>query len=359
MDYQKHYSLLIESRKQSPTESDYYEKHHILPRSLGGSDVPENIIQLTAREHYMAHRLLAKMHGGKMWFALWIMSNGAKPSSKRDHLVTPGQYEYARKMFSKRLSETHPFKGKKNVITSAFRGWDAKRIEYDWSTVNCIHSMIGFECYWRYRGHTWTQERRKPKAIVSLNKYFVAYGNRGDKNATASSIKWVWQHCESEQIVVGTLTYCEEKYGIQRGSAYNCTYGKCVTASGWLFLGPVSEEDVSREALDKIKAVASKYEGRSAANRKGVKFTDEHKQNISSSQKGKKLTLAHREKMSQAKRGKKLSREHREKLSKAGSGRPMPKSECSHCGKIGGVHVISRWHNDNCKKNPESSRYEG
>lgn len=359
MNYQRQYSLLIESRKKNPTESDYYEKHHILPRSLGGSDLPENIIQLTAREHYMAHRLLAKIHGGKMWFALWIMSNGAKPSSKRDHLVTPGQYEYARRMFAEKLSEFHPLKGKKNVFASAYMGWDAKRIQYDWSTVNRIHEAVGFECYWRYRGHTWTQERRKPKALFNLGKYFVAYGNRGEKSSSSSKIKWAWQHCETEQIVVGTLSYCDEKHGIARSSAYNCTYGIGAVASGWLFLGPVDSGDVSISALHKIKTFAKRYEGRSTTSRKGIKLTDEHKQKISNSQKGKKLTPEHIDKLAQAKRGKKLSKEHKEKLSRAGAGRPMPKSECRHCGKIGGVHVISRWHNDNCKKNPESSRYEG
>lgn len=82
MDYQKHYSLLIESRKQNPTESDYHEKHHILPRSLGGDDSKENLVKLTAREHFVAHLLLAKIHGGKMWAALAYMSRGDVKSAQ-------------------------------------------------------------------------------------------------------------------------------------------------------------------------------------------------------------------------------------------------------------------------------------
>lgn len=39
----------------------YCEKHHIQPKSLGGSNDPVNIVKLTAREHYLAHLLLTKM----------------------------------------------------------------------------------------------------------------------------------------------------------------------------------------------------------------------------------------------------------------------------------------------------------
>lgn len=254
MDYQRQYSLLIESRKQNPTESDYCEKHHILPRSLGGSDIPENIIQLTAREHYMAHRLLAKIHGGKMWFALWIMSNGAKPSSKRDHLVTPGQYEYAKRKQAEWFSANHPFKGKKNVGTSAYRGWDAKRIEYDWSVINRIHELTGFNCAWRYRGHTWTQERRKSREMYGLGKYFTSYANRGNRNKSASKVKWLWQHKHTEVIACCTIIEGRDVHGMCDKGFTSCTYGRSVTCGDWKFLGPLDPTLVSEANLERIVA---------------------------------------------------------------------------------------------------------
>ena len=36
----------------------YLEKHHILPRSLGGSDNKDNLVELTAKEHFIVHMLL-------------------------------------------------------------------------------------------------------------------------------------------------------------------------------------------------------------------------------------------------------------------------------------------------------------
>lgn len=39
----------------------YFERHHILPRSMGGDDVESNLVLLTGREHFICHYLLTKM----------------------------------------------------------------------------------------------------------------------------------------------------------------------------------------------------------------------------------------------------------------------------------------------------------
>jgi hypothetical protein len=55
----------------------YKEKHHILPRCLGGKDNKENIVELTAKEHFIVHMLLCKFTEGfakrKMYFAFNAM----------------------------------------------------------------------------------------------------------------------------------------------------------------------------------------------------------------------------------------------------------------------------------------------
>lgn len=40
----------------------YTESHHIVPKCMGGGNAPENLVELTAEEHYVAHQLLVKMH---------------------------------------------------------------------------------------------------------------------------------------------------------------------------------------------------------------------------------------------------------------------------------------------------------
>lgn len=75
MDYKLHYDKLISTRKnRALLPTAYYEKHHIIPKSLGGDDSIQNTVMLTAKEHFLAHWLLYRIHGiGSMAFAFFRM----------------------------------------------------------------------------------------------------------------------------------------------------------------------------------------------------------------------------------------------------------------------------------------------
>lgn len=69
MNYQKIYDQLIDKRKKYPLTKNkkdpnyvYCETHHIIPKSLGGTNEKSNLVNLTAREHYIAHVLLFKLY---------------------------------------------------------------------------------------------------------------------------------------------------------------------------------------------------------------------------------------------------------------------------------------------------------
>jgi hypothetical protein len=72
--YSTIYQDLIERAKNRVIEG-YTEKHHILPRCMNGDNSKENIAKLTAREHFIAHRLLTKMYpeNRKLQYALYAM----------------------------------------------------------------------------------------------------------------------------------------------------------------------------------------------------------------------------------------------------------------------------------------------
>lgn len=116
MNYERHYSLLVSSRKTLKTESDYHEAHHIVPRSFGGSDNKSNMVNLTPREHFVAHLLLAKIHGGKMWAALKFMA-GVGTKSAAGVRVTARLYAIIKQKdaewrSARYLGENNPFYGK-------------------------------------------------------------------------------------------------------------------------------------------------------------------------------------------------------------------------------------------------------
>lgn len=73
----------------------YSERHHIVPRCMGGTNDEENLIYLTYEEHYKAHQLLCEKYPGHRGLisALWRMSNG-------NHECTPENYAKAKKLFS-------------------------------------------------------------------------------------------------------------------------------------------------------------------------------------------------------------------------------------------------------------------
>ena len=59
--YSKWYEQLIANAKARTYKLEHKENHHIIPKSFGGSDEFDNRVDLTSREHYIAHALLWKM----------------------------------------------------------------------------------------------------------------------------------------------------------------------------------------------------------------------------------------------------------------------------------------------------------
>ena len=82
MDYALAYNRLIAKARQRVAVNGYVERHHVLPKALGGTDDSSNLVALTAREHFIAHMLLARIHGGSMWYALAIMKKDGRGSSR-------------------------------------------------------------------------------------------------------------------------------------------------------------------------------------------------------------------------------------------------------------------------------------
>ncbi len=71
MNYTKIYNQIIEHRIHNSI-TGYTEKHHIIPKSLTGTDDDNNLVNLTAREHFLCHYLLAKMYPEKSgnWYKM-------------------------------------------------------------------------------------------------------------------------------------------------------------------------------------------------------------------------------------------------------------------------------------------------
>lgn len=63
MNYSRIYNNLILKAGSRILPTDVYtERHHIIPKCMGGDDSTSNLIELTAEEHFLAHQLLVKMY---------------------------------------------------------------------------------------------------------------------------------------------------------------------------------------------------------------------------------------------------------------------------------------------------------
>lgn len=107
MNYQAHYDRLVE-RARNRTLEGYVERHHVVPRCMGGSDDVSNIVVLTAREHFVAHQLLVKMYpsvGGLIAAVRFLTS------TRQGNPVTNRMYAWLRIRHATEMSRIN--KGKK------------------------------------------------------------------------------------------------------------------------------------------------------------------------------------------------------------------------------------------------------
>jgi len=96
-----YYNIVNRAKSRASTRKDakklfgYTEKHHIIPKALGGTNTVDNLVYLTAREHFICHLLLTKMVDGKAQHQM----------VKAAHLMTIATTKHTRHSCSSRIFE--------------------------------------------------------------------------------------------------------------------------------------------------------------------------------------------------------------------------------------------------------------
>lgn len=121
MNYINIYDSLIKSRMLLKNkriilkkQGSYFEKHHILPKCKGGGNEKSNIVVLTSREHFLAHRLLWKIYKDRqMALAFHMMTNINK---NQNRVFSSRDYEAAREAYRKtNIGNTYGKANKGNI----------------------------------------------------------------------------------------------------------------------------------------------------------------------------------------------------------------------------------------------------
>ena len=114
MNYEKLYKSIVTGRI-SNVPNGYKERHHIIPKSIGGTNESDNLVFLTAREHFICHYLLTKMYERDTceWYKMVNAFLMMKCSSYNQYRYFNSRlYESLKNDFSKTMSISQS--GKKN-----------------------------------------------------------------------------------------------------------------------------------------------------------------------------------------------------------------------------------------------------
>ena len=110
MTYEEFIQNILDTRGRFTCGDEYHERHHIVPKCIGGGNEEENLIDLYAREHFEAHRLLALQNpeNERLIYA-WYMMGAAN-----NNQITDETKEKIRAHQPDTRGENNPFYGKKH-----------------------------------------------------------------------------------------------------------------------------------------------------------------------------------------------------------------------------------------------------
>lgn len=99
MDYKNIYEKIIEKARSENRVKEfdiYYENHHILPRCMNGSNDCENLVLLTAKEHFICHKILPEIYPNEVGLKIAAFFISYKTLEQRDYRVSASEYERLR-----------------------------------------------------------------------------------------------------------------------------------------------------------------------------------------------------------------------------------------------------------------------
>jgi hypothetical protein len=143
------YQAIISRAKHRQLDG-YYEEHHYVPRSLGGTDAAKNLVKLTAREHYICHRILPRIvqdeHVHKMIAALNLMFHNSKLISI---MAQEGYKSMTSKVYSRFAQIASPYLKESELINREKR---LQAIQDYWKTdeakLEAEQRSIKMQSYW-------------------------------------------------------------------------------------------------------------------------------------------------------------------------------------------------------------------
>jgi len=198
MNYQRHYDALIERARYREVVG-YVERHHVVPRCMGGSDDKSNLVPLTPEEHFVAHQLLIRIHPESkgLAIAVWRMTFGK-------HHENSKRYGWLRRKHSEAIGEVigKYWRGRKR---SEFSEQHRQRISAaQLGKTRGAHSADHkAKLAEAHRGKTLTQEHRAKLSKAKLGVKRAPYAEKvcphcGHVGRGGTMSRWHFENCKEK-----------------------------------------------------------------------------------------------------------------------------------------------------------------
>ena len=211
MEYKDYINNILSTRGRFNCDG-YKERHHIIPKCMGGTNDSDNLIDLYAEEHYIAHKLLAleNQDNNKIVYAWWRM-NQRRSTNNGVMEVSPEDYARARKLHSEAMS--------RRPITDETRRKFSEKIK---GKNNPMYGMCGSKSPCYGRKHTQAEREKMRKNHVDMSgKNNPMYGLRGDKSPHAKGV-----YCIELDKEFGSIKSAAQYVGVHQGCISACLRGK-------------------------------------------------------------------------------------------------------------------------------------
>lgn len=248
MTYNEFIDNILNTRGRFSCDNEYHERHHILPKCMGGTNDNSNLIDLFAREHFIAHKLLAleNPENEKLSYAWWCMCSLPGSSQKRVE-VTDEEYEEARKQYAKKFSG-----GMNPSARRVIRLCDNKIYDtvLDCRTDNDINNNTMWDRLKRHRDFMYYDEwivlsELEQDRIRAIDWDFIQHINRSEaakkagnggstkclpstkaKIGAANKKHGIKVYCPELNEEFITMKEASDKYGVNKTSIGYCLCGK-------------------------------------------------------------------------------------------------------------------------------------
>ena len=295
--YSKWYNNLIHKAQLRGSIQGYKETHHIIPRSFGGDNIKSNVVQLTAREHYIAHALLWKMkfkgiYGSKMAFAFNTFINKMTTKERgvnHTYTISSRMYETFRKHYSQMLKEKYAKEG--GTFTGRTHSEETKKIIGEKSRLKEFKRGVDHPSWGKKLNISAEAKLKRKQAIEEI-------WNDPEKKAEMLQNRKIAN--QRPEVIAKRKAASDAKIGVKRDPAI---MEKCAVAKR----GKKEHEIYSPDAILKRKEAL-----------KNRVLSDEAKEKM-------RIGLLKGCKM------------------------PKTKKPCPHCGKLCAGNMLAKWHGDNCK----------